>query len=360
MTKLKSIYINTVKSFLIACFFIFTLTFSYAQEINTPCDPTGYSDALGNVIGSSDCLTDSTGTTANNQASQDAAEAKQKECNGADNYDCYTLLESFGSESSVDITEGGLGIYLEQIMVYFLMIVTIAAVFFMIYGGILYLTTDIVSKKAEGREIITRVVIGLIFVFSVWTIMNSINSGLLKNSLNFSLKNIGVVIKNAVTGTTNTTTDPGTDQNPTPGTGKVSDYSCPVSGKVISGMYRTSNPSAYHGAVDIAVSVGTQIKAPMAGTVFKTSLNNGACGHTLIFKDSNEMLSIFCHLSEIKRKTGEVVQKGEILGLTGGQPGSAGAGSSQGPHLHWQTGGLKSPNSLENRKAELICGAVSK
>jgi hypothetical protein len=205
MTRVNSILKifskNFIKTFFIINFLLSLASFSYAAPIDEPCAPTGYSSPDGNISGSSDCLVDSIGTTANNAASQAAAAAKNVECNGSDNFNCYTLLEGFGNKATVTIAKDGLGSYLEQIMTYMLMIVTIAAVFFMIYGGVLYLTTDIVNKKAEGREVITRVVLGLIFVFSVWTIMNSINSGLLKNSLNFSLDSLGKGIIGAVAGT---------------------------------------------------------------------------------------------------------------------------------------------------------------
>ncbi len=130
------------------------------------------------------------------------------ECGGSEDYNCYTLLESItGSKGGVDeiiIQANGLGTYLEMIMSYLLVLVTIAAVFYMIYGGVLYLTTDIINQKKEGKEVITRVIVGLIFVFSVWTIMNSINSGLLKNSLDFSLKKLGVTVGSAVSTTLST------------------------------------------------------------------------------------------------------------------------------------------------------------
>lgn len=195
--KIKSSFDFMAKFFIIISFSLSGLFFSYSQ-----CDA-----ATGICLpGQVETENTRTAELADKQAKDKAAtDAVSKECGGANNFNCYTLLESFGTEegvmTTITISETGLGIYLEQIMTYMLMIVTIAAVFFMIYGGILYLTTDIVNKKAEGKEVITRVVIGLIFVFSVWTIMNSINSGLLKNSLNFSLKGIGAGIKAAVTGT---------------------------------------------------------------------------------------------------------------------------------------------------------------
>ncbi len=241
----KSVSINFVKSFFILYVLFSGLSFSYAAPTDEPCTPTGYSDPLGNISGSSDCLTDTTGATANNAASQAAVAAKNEECGGEDNFNCYTLLEGFGSEddklTTVTIKATGLGEYLELIMTYLLMIVTIAAVFFMIYGGILYLTSDIVTKKAEGREVITRVVIGLIFVFSVWTIMNSINSGLLKNSLNFSLESIGAAVKSAVTGvpapTTPSPLPSGTAPVPTSPPASAL-RSCPEGLEIVSGSFQ--------------------------------------------------------------------------------------------------------------------------
>ncbi len=202
--KIKSSFDFMAKFFIVISFLLSGLLFSYSQ-----CDA-----ATGICLpGQIEAENTRTAELADKQAKDKAAaDAVSKECGGVNNFNCYTLLESFGEDESgekqkiIKIGKETLGVYLAQIMTYMLMIVTVAAVFFMIYGGILYLTTDIVNKKAEGKEVITRVVIGLIFVFSVWTIMNSINSGLLKNSLNFSLENIGVIIKGAVGGTTASTT----------------------------------------------------------------------------------------------------------------------------------------------------------
>lgn len=155
----------------------------------------------------------------------------------ANNPAVYNLLEPLNSEdgaiTGIIIKEGGLGDYLEQIMSYLLILITVCAVFYMVYGGALYLTTDIISKKEEGREVVNRVVIGLVFVFSVWTIMNSINSGLLKDSLDFSLSKLGVFIKNVGTG--NTTVNTSTPSAPTV---KTPPASCPEGLEIIQGSYQ--------------------------------------------------------------------------------------------------------------------------
>ncbi|NLT43683.1 MAG: M23 family metallopeptidase, partial [Anaerolineae bacterium] len=40
--------------------------------------------------------------------------------------------------------------------------------------------------------------------------------------------------------------------------------------------------------------------------------------------------SMYCHLSEIKANTGDLVSAGDVVGLVGN------TGLSTGPHLHWE------------------------
>lgn len=251
-SMLKSVSINFVKSLFIISFLFSITSFSYAETAET--------------------------------RRAEAEVAANSACGGKDNFNCYTLLESFGTEEGVQktviIKDGELGKYLEQIMTYMLMIVTIAAVFFMIYGGILYLTTDIVNKKAEGKEVITRVVIGLIFVFSVWTIMNSINSGLLKNSLNFSLKGIGASIQSAVTGVPapagTTPTPVPTPTNPNSNTPPAGvSRACPEGLETVQGRYQLCKTVASKmkelisaaGADGVTLTLASAYRSADSGTV---------------------------------------------------------------------------------------------
>ncbi len=41
-------------------------------------------------------------------------------------------------------------------------------------------------------------------------------------------------------------------------------------------------------------------------------------------------------ISKIKKKSGNAVSQGDIIGFEGGQPGTCGAGLSTGPHLHFE------------------------
>lgn len=115
----------------------------------------------------------------------------------------YILIQPIagkpGADQFVLISPDGLFNYLNSTYSFVLILIAITAVFYLIYGGMVYLTTDIANKQKQGKEIIVRVITGLVFVFSVWLILNSINPNILKNNLT-----LGVI--NTVTGTTPTTT----------------------------------------------------------------------------------------------------------------------------------------------------------
>jgi heme/copper-type cytochrome/quinol oxidase subunit 4 len=116
----------------------------------------------------------------------------------------YILIEPItgkpGADQFVLISPDGLSNYLNSTYSFVLILIAITAVFYLIYGGMVYLTTDIANKQKQGKEIIVRVITGLVFVFSVWVILNSINPNILKNNLT-----LGVI--NTVTGTPTDTPD---------------------------------------------------------------------------------------------------------------------------------------------------------
>ena len=99
----------------------------------------------------------------------------------------YTLLQPLNSDgsttTSIDIKSGGLSAYLQTIFQYLLVVVTIIAIFMLMYGGMEYLTTDIVNRKSAGKETILRALSGIIFIFCIWFILNIINPDLTKTTL---------------------------------------------------------------------------------------------------------------------------------------------------------------------------------
>ncbi len=60
----------------------------------------------------------------------------------------------------------------------------VVAVAYIIYGGFLYITTDAIQEKSEGKAHITNAIYGLVMISIAWLILYTINPRLLKFELN--------------------------------------------------------------------------------------------------------------------------------------------------------------------------------
>jgi peptidoglycan LD-endopeptidase LytH len=86
--------------------------------------------------------------------------------------------------------------------------------------------------------------------------------------------------------------------------------------------------------VDIALKVGTPIYALVDATIVWAG-PSGACGLGIQLHAAAQQARItYCHLSAITVTAGQHVDAGATLGHSCGEPGTPGAGSSTGPHLH--------------------------
>jgi murein DD-endopeptidase MepM/ murein hydrolase activator NlpD len=87
--------------------------------------------------------------------------------------------------------------------------------------------------------------------------------------------------------------------------------------------------TSVHNGQDIAIGVGGEIRAPMAGTVILADGDlyyEGGC----VFLDlGHGLVSVTMHMSRIDVKAGDRVEQGQVLGLSGK------SGRVTGPHLHW-------------------------
>ncbi len=97
--------------------------------------------------------------------------------------------------------------------------------------------------------------------------------------------------------------------------------------------------SGTHNGVDFRASVGTQVKTILSGVVQATGNTDDqkgcfSYGRWILIKHPNGLTSLYAHLSSSRVKAGDTVETGQVIGLSGGQPGSPGAGYSTGPHLH--------------------------
>ncbi len=94
------------------------------------------------------------------------------------------------------------------------------------------------------------------------------------------------------------------------------------------GITRDSGAVAItHEGTDFAAAPGTPVYAINRGIV-KIAEPFTAYGNTIVLDHGVGVQSLYMHLSEIDVKPGQVVQRGQLLGLSGE------TGYSEGPHLH--------------------------
>ena len=99
-----------------------------------------------------------------------------------------------------------------------------------------------------------------------------------------------------------------------------------------------------HRAVDIGVPVGTPIMAAASGTVSLAHTGwSGGYGNMVIIDHPNGTKTLYAHMSKIITYTGAQVNQGDIIGLSGGEPGAPGAGHSTGPHVHFEVFNARNP-----------------
>jgi len=96
------------------------------------------------------------------------------------------------------------------------------------------------------------------------------------------------------------------------------------------GSARTFNgvKKSQHTGLDFRVTTGTPIAATNGGTVIlaRPLYFEGNC---VIIDHGQGLLTLYLHLSEFKVKEGDEVEKGQLLGLSGG------TGRATAPHLHF-------------------------
>jgi murein DD-endopeptidase MepM/ murein hydrolase activator NlpD len=91
-----------------------------------------------------------------------------------------------------------------------------------------------------------------------------------------------------------------------------------------------------HNAIDIRAGQGTPILAAADGVVYKAKDNDYGYSY-IIVAHHNEVMTTYGHVSNIMVEEGQVIAAGDIVGLSGGMPGTRGAGyMTTGPHLHFE------------------------
>jgi murein DD-endopeptidase MepM/ murein hydrolase activator NlpD len=108
-------------------------------------------------------------------------------------------------------------------------------------------------------------------------------------------------------------------------------FTQPVEGRVSSifGLRRFFNnqPRKPHAGLDLAANEGTPIQAVESGTVIESG-DFFFSGNMIYIDHGQGLISLYAHLHEIKVKTGDKIQRGQVIGSVGQ------SGRVTGPHLH--------------------------
>ncbi len=92
----------------------------------------------------------------------------------------------------------------------------------------------------------------------------------------------------------------------------------------------------FHPGVDLRAKIGTPVFSTANGIV-EYAGKKGAYGKMVIIQHNYGFKTIYGHLSRIKVKTGDFVEKGQLIGFSGN------TGLINGPHLHYEVRYLQRP-----------------
>lgn len=117
----------------------------------------------------------------------------------------------------------------------------------------------------------------------------------------------------------------------------------PISSRVITSYFKDPSYRRYFGrdhyGIDIDTDQGTPIAAAADGIVIQVIPPVTTSLALISIQHGDEFITRYLHTSKVYVSEGDIVKQGEIIGLSGGLPGTLGAGSlyeSTGDHLHFE------------------------
>jgi len=121
-----------------------------------------------------------------------------------------------------------------------------------------------------------------------------------------------------------------------------SDFSWPVTKNYITSTFHDpSYPFRHligeHPAIDIRAGQGSTLRATASGYVAKVKFDGTRNYAYIMIIHGDAYSSVYGHVSAVNVSEDDFVFQGQVIGKTGGMPGTAGSGYfSTGPHLHFE------------------------
>lgn len=113
-----------------------------------------------------------------------------------------------------------------------------------------------------------------------------------------------------------------------------------------------NNPSGLHDGIDFAIGAGNELRAAVSGVIYNNDAGRDGAGVDITSDDGWKVR--MWHVSQFLVANGSYVNAGDVVALSGGIPGTWGAGFTTGPHMHF---GVK-VNGAWVDPAALINGSI--